>query len=341
MAAPTDLTAYKPTSFYPRIRYAGVTMDFRGGLSDWIPSGLYGGFEEAVQMNMVCGPAQYAQLRRAFQDTLVKGGAFEVWIDRFTASCWLFGDNLKDQNGLALALNTGAVAYATVPDGIGLDLAGTQGLSVAIAQSSAGTPTGYDDPIRASEGVLLLDFYPDWAANDSAAHVLLDTTGTTANRLRLTKTSGNALTFEILDAAAGSKTVSGTPTWAAEARVEIMIRWTTAGAMQLWYAVNGAAFTELTTAGGAGTGVLGALGASLHVGSDNAAANFAPGIYQALVTYARAFANPHLGLRIWRCTWRNYFGTAEVTGTGWQPTRFTLDPQLYLWPLTIRLGAAA
>jgi hypothetical protein len=360
--APSDPTVYRPTSLYPRLKYAGSTMDFRHGVADWLPSGqglrganftsprtdgpgkieyLYGGFEEACQLTLVCAPAQYAQLRRVFQDSLVTGTAFEVWIDRFTASCWLLSETLRDQNGLPLSLNTGTAAYVDVPSGRGLDLASDQGLSVAIAQASAGTPTGYDDPIRKDEGVLLLDFWPDFAAGDGTDHVLIDTTGTTANRLRLTKTAADALTFEILDAAAGSKTVSGTPTWAAEAHVEIVLRWTTAGDLQLWYAVDGGAFTALTTAGGAGTGILGALGTSLHVGSDNAAADFAPGIYEALVIYTRAFANPHHGLRTWRATWRTYFGTAEVTGTGWQPVRHSLDPQLYIWPLTIRLGAAA
>ncbi len=349
----------RPTSLYPRLRYNGTSFDSLEGIADWLPSSsglrganlvstgeieyLFARIEEAVQLTVVCLPSQYRQLRAAIEQSLLLGTQFEAWVDRFTGSCWMFSETLDDQNGLALVLNTGTAAYVDVGEQIGraLNLGASQSLSVPIAQATASpTRTGYDDPMSPAEGVLLLDLKPTWAANDGALHVLLDTGGTTANRLRLTKTAGNALQFEILDAAAGSKIVSGTPTWAANSRVEIMARWTTGGALALWYAVNEGVFVPLTTASGAGTGVLGALTGSLFVGSDNAAANFAPGVYQTLQFHARAFDAPHESLRRWRTVWRNYFAFAEITSPGFQPARFSLDPQVWTYGLTIRNGVA-
>ena len=344
------------TSLYPRLRYGtpAVTMDFLLGLSEWLPSAqqlrganltasgkieyLNGRLEEACALTVVCEPPQYSQLRRAFEDVLAPGAQFEVWIDRFTGSCWQFGETLKDQNGLALALNTGSAAYVDGTNGRALSLGGSQRLSVATAQASAGTRTGFDDPLFKTEGVVFVDFKPTWAATDSAQHYIVDTSGTTANRLRVYKTAANALLLEILDAAAGSKIMAGNPTWAANDRVEIIARWTSAGALQLWYAVNGGAPIELTTGSGAGTGLITTLGATLYIGSDNAAANFAPGVYQGVAFQTRAFPNPQQGLRNWRTVWRNYFPYAELTGTGWQPQRFLLDPEIWTYPLVIRNG---
>jgi hypothetical protein len=336
-----------------------VTLDALEGIADWLPSSqglrganlvatgeieyLYGRLEEACSLTVACLASQYAQLRRAVEQQLVTGLQFEAWVDRFTGSCWSFAETLTDQNGLALTLNTGTAAYVDVGETIGraLSLGATQRLAVATAQASATpTKTGFDDPLSKAEGVLLLDFKPTWAATDGTQRYLVDTTGTTANRLRLYKTTGNVLRFEILDAAAGSKIISGSPTWAANDRVEIFARWTTAGALQLWYAVNDGAFTELTTASGAGTGILTTLGATVYVASDNAAANFAPGVYQGLVSYTRAFVDPYKALRSWRPVWRNYFPYAELTGAAWQPTRYALDPQVWSYPLIIRAGVA-
>lgn len=353
MAAPPIL----PTSFYPRFRYGAppVTLDFLYGLADWLPSeqGLRGGgltgsgkieylfnrVEEAVSLTVICEAVQYAHLRRAYEDVLMLGTQFEVWVDRFTGSCWCFAETLKDQNGLALGLNTGTAAYADGDAGRALSLGASQRLSVATAQASASpTKTGFDDPFGKAEGVILLDFRPTWASTDGTQRYLLDTTGTTSNRLRLFKTAGNVLTFEILDNAAGAKSRTGSPTWAANDRVEIFIRWTTAGALQLWVAVNAGAFIELTGSAGAGTGLITTLGATFYMGSDNAAANFAPGVYQGLVCYPRAFPDPYKGLRSWRSVWRSYWPYAEVTVPAWQPQRVMVDPMLWSYPVVIRLG---
>jgi len=349
----------RPTSLYPRLRYGTpvVTLDFLEGVADWLPSSqglrganlvatgeieyLFGRLEEACSLTVACLASQYAQLRRAVEQSLVTGMQFEAWVDRFTGSCWLFAESLVDQNGLALALNSGSATYVDVGETVGraLSLGATQRLSVATAQASATpTKTGFDDPLSKAEGVILLDFKPTWASSDGTQRYLLDTTGTTANRLRLFKTAGNVLTFEILDTAAGSKIRSGSPTWAANDRVEIFIRWTTAGALQLWYAVNGGAFTELTGSSGAGTGIITTLGATFYVGSDNAAANFAPGVYQSLACYTRAFEKPQESLRTWRSVWRNYWPYSELTGANWQPQRFLLDPLIWSYPLIIRAG---
>ena len=349
----------RPTSLYPRLRFGSPaqTLDLLEGIVDWLPSSqglrganlvasgeiefLFGRLEEACSLTVACLASQYAQLRRAIEQSLVTGMQSEVWVDRFTGSCWTFAESLEDQNGLALVLNTGTAAYVDIGEthGRGLSLGATQRLSVATAQASATpTKTGFDDPLAKGEGVLLLDFRPTWAATDGTQRYLIDTTGTTSNRLRLYKTTGNVLRFEILDASAGSKIVSGSPTWSANARVEIVARWTTAGALQLWYAVDGGAFTELTGASGAGTGILGTLGATLYVGSENDATDFAPGTYQGLCFYTRAFTQPQESLRTWRSVWRNYWGYSELTGASWQPQRVVLDPMIFTYPLIIRQG---
>lgn len=349
----------RPTSLYPQIVYGSpaVTINLLEGVADFLPSSqglrganlvatgeieyLYNRLEEACSLTVLCLASQYSQLRRAIEQSLVTGIQADVRVDRFTGSCWLFAEHLADQNGLLLALNTGTATYVDVGEthGRALSLSATQRLSVATAQASATpTKTGFDDPLSKAEGVLLLDFRPTWASNDSTQRYLLDTTGTTANRLRLYKTSANVLRFEILDAAAGSKIVSGSPTWAANNRVEIMARWTTAGVLQLWVAVNGGAMTELTSVSGAGTGILGALGASLFVGSENDATDFAPGVYQGLAIHTRAFEKPQESLRTWRSVWRNYFSHAELTGVGFQPQRVALDPLVWSYPLVIRQG---
>jgi len=350
----------RPTSLYPRLRYGNpaVTLDLLEGVADYLPSSqglrganlvatgeieyLYGRLEEAVSLTVACLASQYSQLRRAIEQQLVTGLQHEVWVDRFTGSCWTFAEHLTDQNGLALALNTGTAAYVDIGEthSRGLSLGATQRLSVTIAQSSAGTKTGFDDPLSKTEGILLLDFRPTWASNDSTQRYLLDTSGTTSDRLRLYKTTGNVLRFEILDAAAGSKIISGSPTWSANDRVEIMARWTSAGVLSLWYGVNGGAMTALSSASGAGTGILGALGATLYAGSENDATDFSPGVYQGLVFYTRAFSDPQEALRLWRPVWRNYFPYAELTGTGWQPARYAQDPQVWTYPLVVRSGVA-
>lgn len=351
----------RPTSIYPRLRYGSpaITLDLLEGLADWLPSSqglrganlvstgeieyLFGRLEEAVSLTVVCLASQYSQLRRAIEQQLVTGLQHEAWVDRFTGSCWMFAESLEDQNGLALVLNTGSAAYVdqTETAARALSLGATQRLSVATAQASATpTRTGFDDPLSKAEGVMLLDFRPTWASNDNTQRYLIDTTGTTANRLRLYKTIGNVLTFEILDAAAGSKIVSGSPTWAANDRVEIMARWTTGGALQLWVAVNGAAFIELTGSSGLGTGIIGTLGATLYVGSENDATDFSPGVYRSLVFYTKAFEKPHESLRSWRSVWKNYWGYAELTGANWQPQRVALDPMIWTYAIVIRAGVA-
>ena len=349
----------RPTSLYPRLRYGSpaVALDFLEGLAGWVPSSqglrganlastgeieyLFGRLEEACQLTVVCLPSQYRQLRAAIEQHLILGMQFEAWVDRFTGSCWTFGETLEDQNGLALALNTGSPAYVDVGETVGraLSVSASQNLSVALAQASASpVRTGYDDPLAKGEGILLLDFKPSWAATDGTQRYLIDTTGTTTNRLRLYKTTGNVLRFEILDAAAGSKIVSGSPSWAANDRVEILAAWSTAGVLSLWYAVNGGAFIALVTASGAGTGMLGALGTNLYLASANGGTDFSPGIYQTLAFYTRAFDGAERALRSWRPVWRNYFPYAELTSPGWQPTIVSMDPLVWSWPLTIRAG---
>ncbi len=341
-----------PTFLYPRFKYGAtpVTVDITEGALLHTPSAvgqrganavasgkieyLFSRIEEAAQLELVLEPEQYQALRWMFEDALASGTAIELWVDRYTGSAWLFEQSLRDQNGLALVLNTGTASYVAATNGFGLSLGASQSLSVATAQASAATRTGYDDPLSKTEGVLWLDVKPTWAATDGAEHYFLDTTGTTANRLRLYKTTGNVLRFEILDASAGSKIISGSPSWSANARVEIVASWASAGVLSLWYAVNGGAMTALTTSSGAGTGIIGTLGATLYVGSTNAAGSFAPGIYDSLVFHARAWSNPqNTPLRGYRPPWRNYLGYAELTAAQWQPAR--VAPARLLWRATL------
>jgi hypothetical protein len=348
-----DAPAYQ----YPKIRYGtpAITRAFVQAAVTYAPTETaergenraYGGrteylfsrIEEACQVDFICQPDELAQLRWFFEDHAAKGKQFELWIDRHTGSVWGFEDTLRDQNALLLVLNSGSAAYAAATNGRGLVLGAAQSLSVATAQASAATPTGFDDPLLKDEGILVVEVAPTWAGTDGLLHRLVDTSGTTANRLSLYKTAGNLLIFEILDAAGGAKNKQGAVTWAANTRVRIVASWSAAGALALWYATGTGAFTELTTAGGAGTGIITTLGATLYIGSDNAAANFAPGTYDTVAIFKRAFAAP-LTLADYRPTWRNYYPYAELTARQYQPQRLLPSTPIYRWPLVIRNGLA-
>ena len=118
--------AIKPKAYYPRFKWGSptVTTDIvepaviamtrnETGLrgQNIVASGkaeyLFGRIEEAAQLQLMCEQDQLAALRWFTRDWAGQGKQFQAWIDRFTGSCWLFENNLKDQNGLALTLNGG------------------------------------------------------------------------------------------------------------------------------------------------------------------------------------------------------------------------------------------
>lgn len=353
-------TTSRATFVYPRIRYGTtpITIDIPDGAIAHAPqrtglrgenvvaSGkreyLEGRVEESVTLDLLCGPDALDMLERFFSDHAWKGEQFQLWVDRFTGSCWLFNDSLKDQNGLTLTLSSGSATYGDAAGGRGIVLSGGQYLSVALAQASAATPTGFDDPLAITEGLLVLDLAPDFAGNDGTLHYLLDTTGTSTNRLSIYKTAANALTLEIRDGAGGSKTKSGAVSWAADARVQILASWATDGTLRLWVAIAGGAFTELTTAGGAGTGILGALPTTLSIGAENDGTDAAPGTYDTVFFLKRAFPDPHrtFDQHGAKPLHRNYFPTAELVTPIYQPQRWSPTAGIWRWPLSVRLGVA-
>jgi hypothetical protein len=295
--------------------------------------------EETARVDLMCQAPEYAQLRWAFRDWLGPGKQFQFWIDRYTGSCWSFDDTLRDQNELVWTLNGGgSAAYADTANGRGIVLSGSQYLSVALAQASAATITGYDDPLDKAEGTLVVDFKPTWTGTDGALHVILDTTGGN-NRLQLRKTAANTLVIEITDNAAGVKSMSGAVSWSANDRVHIMATWSTGGVLALWYAVNGGAFTALTTGAGAGTGIITTLPTTLYLGATNAGASLALGTYDTLAIFKAAFPTPTSTLTDYLPVWRNYFPYAEHQRT-FQPERVTFGRAIWRWPVLLRNGVA-
>lgn len=360
----------KATFHYPRFTYGSVTVDLvepavaitpvTAGLrgQNLVASGkaeyLFGRLEEGVSLQLLCEPDQLQQLRWMLEDALAQGTQFKAWIDRFTGSCWMFEKNRKDQNGLAVTLNGGgAETYALGVQGsaryggYGIVLSGSQYLSVALAQASAGTPTGFDDPLLKDEGVVHIDFKPTFASNDSALHTILNTSvgGGGANELRLYKSSVNQLLFRLADASSSAFReqyfdISEVPAWSANARVQLIASWLPTGLLELRCAVNGGAFATSgnTTFAGGGTGLLTALPTTLFLGSDNAGANRANGTYDTIAFFKKAFTKPHLTLSDFRPLSRNHFPYAEATAPVFQPTRLSPGRQIWQWPLSIRNG---
>ena len=350
--------AIKPKAYYPRFKWGSptVTTDIvepaviamtrnETGLrgQNIVASGkaeyLFGRIEEAAQLQLMCEQDQLAALRWFTRDWAGQGKQFQAWIDRFTGSCWLFENNLKDQNGLALTLNGGGSAtYAATANGTGLTLSGSQYLTVPVAQASAGTPTGYDDPLSASEGVLVVDFKPSWNANDSTEHHIVDT-APDPPRILLYKLTTNVLNLQINDGAAG-KFIGGTPSWISGDRVQIVGSWATDGTLALWYAVNGGSFTALTTGGGAGSGILPGTPTTLSIGGTTTGTFLGLGTYDTVAIFKRAFTNPQLNLASFRPLERNYFPYAELTTPVFQPQQIASARLIWIWPMAIRNGKA-
>jgi hypothetical protein len=352
--------AVKPTFLYPRITYGSpaVTLDLIEPTSriptftpyqglrgvNTVASGkreyLFGRGEEQVGLVLRCEQDQLAALRWFVQDFAAEGNQFQTWVDRHTGSCWMFERNLKDQNGLALTLSSGSATYGATTNGFGLTLSGTQYLTVPLAQSTAGTPTGYDNPLSKDDGVVVVDFVPAFAASDSTLHKILDTSGTANRGPQLHKSTANELVLTIVDNASASKQVSGAVTWASSDRVQIVASWSSAGALALWYAVNSGAFVALTTSAGAGTGLLTTLPTTAYIGGDNAGANRAAGTYDSVAFFKRAFASPQQSLANFRPVERNYFPYGELTAASFQPVRVTLGRPIWDWAMTVRNGVA-
>ena len=339
----------RPTFLYPRIKYGSPIVTFDNaeptsriptltpytGLRgvNTVASGkreyLFGRAEEQVGLVLRCEQDQLAALRWFVQDYGATGAQFQTWVDRYTGSCWVLENNLKDQNGLALTLSTGSASYAAASTGTGLVLSGTQHLTVATAQATAATPTGYDDPVLASEGVLVVDFLPAFAGADATEHNIV-----AASQFRLYKNTANQLVFQTGPNA--GDTVAGTVSWSASQRVQIVAEWFTDGTRALWLAVNNGAFTPLTTAAGSAATIT--LGATLFIGANTAAANRALGTYDTVAFFKRAFTTPQLTLANFRPVERNYFPYAELTAAAFQPVRVTLGRPIFDWALTVRNG---
>jgi hypothetical protein len=350
----------KATFLYPRITFGTtpVTLDNAEPTSriptivpDSIPRGentvatgkreylSSGRVEEQVGLALRCEQDQLAALRWFVRDWAGHGNQFKAWVDRYTGSCWVLETNRKDQNGLMLSLSGITETYA--PTGFdnrkGLSLSGAFDLHVALAQASAVIPTGFDDPFAIGAGVLVMDVHPAFAGNDSTLHVFLDTGPSASNRMILRKSAANTLQFEIVDNASAVKTISTTATWSINDRVNIVVDWD-AGTLGGWHAVNGGAWTSISTLTGAGTGVLTTLPTTLYIGSDNVVANRAAALYDTVTFFKQAFANPHLSLANFRPVEKNYFPYAEMISAQFQPGRVTLGRPIWDWPIAIRNG---
>ena len=302
---------------------------------------LFGRLEESCGIALRCEVDIVEALRWFCEDYAFRGTQFQAWIDRFTGSCWMFENNRKDQNGLTLALGGGGTeTYATGSVGTGIVLSSSQYLSVVMAQASAATPTGYDDPLSNAEGVIVLDLKPAYAASDGVVHTLLDTQPNSNCRLTIFKQNDATLHLQITDSASGTKEVAGAVTFASGDRVQIVASWSTAGAIALWYAVNGGAFVALTTATGAGTGLMTSLPTNLTIGATYTAGNLAPGTYDTVAIFKKAYATPYLSLANYRPWRRNYFPYGELIGFQYAPARATLGRQIYDWAMAFRNGVA-
>ena len=346
----------KPTFLYPRFTYGTVTLDipepasriptvtpFTGLRGQNIVSTgkaeyLYGRGEEQVALVLRCEQDMLAALRWAVQDSLAQGTQFKAWVDRYTGSCWMFENNLKDQNGLELTHNGGSAVYAATTNGTGLVLSGSKYLTVTVAQASASTPTGYDDPLLATEGVVVVDFKPAFDGNDGVEHHIVDS-APDPPRILLYKLATNVLNIQINDGVAG-KAMGGTVTWTAGDRVQIVGSWDSTGTLALWYAVNSGAFVALTTSSLAGSGILPGTPTTLSIGATTAGATPALGTYDTVAFFKKAFSNPHLTLANYRPLERNHFPYAELVNAAFQPARVSLGRTIWDWPITLRLGVA-
>ncbi len=201
---------------------------------------------------------------------------------------WTFQGNLRDRRRLTFTLNGGGTeTYAAATDGLGIILSGSQYLSVALAQQ------GWNNPLLHTEGVIVVDFKPVFAGGDSVNHILVDTTGPNS-RLQVHKDQFNSLVFRIVNSGGTNKQIATAVTWAANARIRIVASWDTTGTLKAWYADGSGAFVELTTASGAGSGIMAVLPTTLYIGGDNAGANLALGTHDTVAILKRAFTNPHL-----------------------------------------------
>lgn len=110
----------------------------------------------------------------------------------------------------------------------------------------------------------------NWNGNDGRQHTLFDTTAVSNCRIRCYKSTANTLIFSIFDAAGAEKTVAGDVSALITAGTAFTVgcRWAADGTMGLKIGT-----TNLTTAGGVGTGILASSPTPTFWGSDNASAN--------------------------------------------------------------------
>jgi hypothetical protein len=364
----------KPTFLYPRIKFGTplVTIDnaettsriptvvpytgLRG--TNTVASGrteyLFGRDEEQVGLALRCEQDQLAALRWFVQDWAKFGSQFQAWVDRYTGSCWVFENNRKDQNGLALTLNGGGTeSYAVANTGTGLVLTGTQYLSVAVAQASATPRTGFDDPLNFVEGIVVIDLKPSFATTDNAQHFFLQTglTATPPGCLRFWKEANafsNDLFFELQDGVGGSRQARGHVDWVSADRLTLVGAWSSApGAVTAWASVNGGALTSLATLTGSGGGMT-ALPTTLYIGAASTGLTPALGTYDTVAFCDSAYvavggltAKLAQGMATFRPVERNHFPYAELTAAAFQPGRVTLGRPIWDWPIIFRNGVAA
>ena len=360
---PAPIFRLTPRSLYPRIRYGApaVTLDVTGPVPSFQPGSgvqrgvnvagggqseyLYGRLEEVMAAELLCETDLIMEFRRFFETVAGPGQSFQFWLDRFQGSCWTFDGSLLDQNGLRLALHGGgSESYAATSQGRGLVLGSGQYLSCLLAQASAATPTGYDDPLDKAEGIVVVDFVSGFNPGDSLNHFLLDVVSAAdSNRLRLYKDSANNLVFEITDSAGDPKWKYGPASWASGQRVTVVARWKTDGTLHAWASIAGGAFGALPTAGGPGTGILSVLPTTVLVGTDKTLTSPGPGTYDLLAFCKKAWDDPAPTgtLAAYVPWWRNHFPTAELMDVGFAPPRLAPGRQIWRWPLRLRQASPA
>jgi hypothetical protein len=351
-----------PTVKYPRIVYdpgtGARTIDLEDGLgapSREVPEDFgagqvayngameYSSFrtERTRQMLMVVGDAFQAgastippgtltgKLEVFLRDHGLKRKQFELLVNRFQGAIFEFDGDLLDENDAAATYTPGTAAYATSPFDRALTIAAADHVEIARV------PVTNAPRLVATEGLVLILVKPTWAGTDGVEHNFIDTTLSGSNRLRIRKTTANNLELEIIDAAAGSKKVSAAVTWSSGTWQSIIGIYRTDGIPELW--LNE---TQVGSVSGAGTGILGALGATIFLASDNAGALRAAGDYERVALYTKGYTiNSRMAdvLKKGVSRDRNYYAKAELI----QPTapqRIHGQIELYQMPLVIRKG---
>lgn len=261
-------------------------------------------------------------------------GQFELLVNRFQGAVFEFLDTLADENANVGTVDGDPITYADSEFDTALVL--TSGNHLEIPR----VPATNAPRLIPAEGTIVLIMVPAFTGDDSAQHTLLNCqVSALTNQLSIKKDAANDLNFTIYDPTSGEggrKTIGGAVNWTAGTRQVIVVSYQPDGTLQFF--LNGQAFGAPS---GAGTGILGAMGTEITLGSDlTLGLNPAPGDYERLALYTKGYTlTPSVAEVLARAvtTDRNYFAKAELVEAT-QPQRVNALSSLYQMPLVIRKG---